>query len=369
MDSTISPSETKKLFKKIARNSDDKLSIIFGAGASLGYSRKRNYMYKPPAVSDLLSDENHLVETVIGKPKHRDINNQRAHIERSIRGSFNGDLEAYLSDIYANDTADERFPSMLRYLEDIFTTASLNIDLDDNHYQSILSLTRDLRGPRPWSILTFNYDTILEQSAESLPIFSPRLNFQSDSKYLKQNPKILKMHGGINFRYINVHQPEQNKHLTLHDIFTIMMDNKQSSEKYLELKGLGADVPQFIENRIFKDVGGRKIYNFPLMMIPVHAHTKSENSFFVRQIKLAKREISQSKLVVAIGYQFGDDTFINALTDLDLNDSTLILVGSTHLLEKTVNSRAYKKASKVWPKENIHIYKGNGFGEFVEALY
>lgn len=368
MEPLISSEEAKEIFEKIARKSDGKLSIILGAGASLGYSRDKDYLYEPPAVSNLLDDENYIVKSIINKPAHSNIKGHRAQIKRRIKGSFKGDLEAYLSDIYLNDPADNRFQSMLRYLEDIFTFTSLNVDLNDNHYQSLLSITRDLRGTRPWSILTFNYDTLLEQSAEDVPIFNPNLTFKLDNNYLNQNPKILKMHGGVNLRYITVHQPEWEEDLSPHDIFTEMMENKQSPEKYLELRNLGLDVPDFIEYKTFRDVGGQRVYDFPLMMIPVHAHTKSENSFFVRQIKLAKSEISQSKLVVAIGYQFGDNTFIDALKDLDLKDSTLILVGSTHLLEKTVNSEAYKKASKIWPKENIRIYDGGGFGEFVDAL-
>lgn len=366
MEPLISSEETKKIFAKIARKSDNKLSIILGAGASLGYSRNKDYEYEPPAVSDLLNDENRIVKHVINKPEHQDIKGQREQIKRRIMGSFKGDLEAYLSDIYMNDPADDRFQAMLRYLEDIFKLASLRIDLDDNHYQSLLSVTRDLRGPRPWSILVFNYDTLLEQSAENVPIFNPGLTFELDDNYLKQNPKILKMHGGINLRYVTKHQSEEGKVLSQHDIFTEMMKNKQPPENYLVLEGLRSGVPEFAKYSRLE--GGDVIYNFPLMMIPVHAHTKSENSFFTRQIELAKSEISQSKLVVAIGYQFGDDTFINSLKDLDLKGSTLILVGSTHLLEKTVNSRAYKKASKVWPKENIRIYEGDGFGAFVDAL-
>src|SRR3989344_3422033 len=196
MNPFISPEELKNKFVDFARNSESKLSIIFGAGASYGYSRDRNFIYRPPTVSELLKDNNPLVKSVIEKPEHGAIKGQRAHIERSIK-SFEGDLEAYLSDIYSNDTDDNLFPRMLRYLEDIFTLVSQYVDLDDNYYQNLLSRVRDLRGRKPWSILTFNYDTILEQSVANLQRWIPAKTFNTDLDYLGSNPKLLKMHGGI----------------------------------------------------------------------------------------------------------------------------------------------------------------------------
>jgi len=363
----ISSDELKIKFAEFARNSNSRLSIILGAGASYGYSRNTNYIYRPPTVYELLKNDNPLVNEVIENPKHYAIKGQRAHIERSIKG-LNGDLEAYLSDIYANDTADNLFPSMLQYLEDIFTLASQRIDLDDNHYQSLLNRVRDLRGTKPWSIITFNYDTLLEQSLVNIPRFIPRRTFLTDNNYLDQNPKVLKMHGSVNLRYITIPPSKKENATSSHDIFTEMMSRKESVENYLEVKGLGLSVPSFQDYRRFKD-GLHTTYNFPLMMIPIHTAVRSENSFFKRQIEYAKSDISESKLVLAIGYQFGDNTFIDALKDLNLKESALILIGSKHLLEKTIESKAYREASKAWPKENIKIYDKDGFGNFTNALY
>lgn len=363
----ISSEELKKRFVDFARNSDSKLSIILGAGASLGYSRNKDFLYRPPSVFELLHDDNFLVNTTIRKPKHGAIMGQRSHIERSIKG-FGNDLEAYLSDIYSNDTADNLFPSMLHYLEDVFTLASKNVDFDDNHYQSLVSRVRDLRGAKSWSILTFNYDTLLEQSMENLPRFIPNRTFRTDGDYLNLNPKVLKMHGGINLRYITSPLRGKADGTTPHDIFTEMMGRKEPIENYLEIQKTNLQIPDFMERRMVNG-SWRIVCNFPLMMIPIHTVVKGENSFFGRQIEHAKSEISQSKLVVAIGYQFGDNTFIDALKDLNLKDSVLILVGSKHLLEKTIDSRAYKVASLAWPKENIFIYNEDGFGKFVNALY
>ncbi len=368
MNTLISDEELKSIFIDFARNSDYKLSVILGAGASFGYSRTDGYIFRPPAVSELLNDANPLVKSVIEKPEHVSVKGQRAHIERSIKG-FGGDLEAYLSDIYSNDKADNLFPSMLRYLEDIFTIASKNIDLDDNHYKTLLNRIRDLRGPRPWSILTFNYDTLLEQSIVDLPRFIPGRTFLSDENYINPNPRVLKMHGGVNLRYITLPEPTMADSTSFHDVFTEMMNTQEPINSYLEVKATDSAVPGFRVYRKFKDLPEQITYNFPLMMIPIHTVVRSENSFFARQIEFAKSEISQSKLIIAIGYQFGDNTFMEALSDVNLQESILILVGSRNLIEQTTESRAYKAALKVWPAHNIRIYDREGFGNFVDALY
>lgn len=366
MNPFISGEELKKLFTDFAKKSNDNLSIIFGAGASHGYSRDKFYTYKPPVVAGLLDIENQVVEQVLDK--HPDIKNQRKHIERSIK-NFDGDLEAYLTDIYENDSEDDLFPAMLRYLEDLFTTVSLHTDLNDNHYQAFINRVRDLRGPRPWSMLTFNYDTILEQSLESLPRFIPRRSFQNDESYVGLNPKVLKMHGGINFRYVTPHPPEQKNHKVLHGIFSEMMHDKQQIEDYLVIRKTQAFIPDFIGHHVFKDVGGKIAYNFPLMMIPVHTSSRSENSFFERQIELAVKEISYSKLVISVGYKFGDNGFTNALKKNDTEDTVLIIVGSKNTVKNGTESKAYKEAVKVWPKEKVFIFEGQDFGSFVEAIY
>lgn len=367
MDPLISSNEAKELFTNFARKSESKICIIFGAGASRGYSREWNFAYTPPTVSELLDDDNYLVRETLKKPEHRDIKGHRAQMERRIKG-FGGDLEAYLSDLYENDTADDRFPSMLRYLEDIFTLASNNADLDDNYYKSLLSTIRDLRGSKKWSILTFNYDTILERSLVDLPIFTPRRIFSKDEDYLNINPKVLKIHGGVNLRYISPLDPTLSVTPSAHQTFMDMMSDDKSIEDYLELKNIKSDIPEVVGHKTYSEVGGRDVTNFPLMMIPIHTSIRTTNSYFSRQIELAKQEISQSELVVAIGYQFGDDDFIESLKNLDLKKTTLILVGSENIIKDTINSGSYKKASKVWPKENIKIFGEAGFSNFVNAL-
>jgi len=368
MSELIASDDVRELLLDYSRTSDERLTIILGAGASRGYSRDRDYLWSPPVVSELLNEKNALVSEVLAKSVHASIKSQKGHIERSIR-RFDGDLEAYLSDLYKNDKEDDRFSAIVKYLEDIFATASLRVDLEDNHLQALLSVIRDLRGSRPWSIISFNYDTILEQSIASLPIFVPPRVFQADANYLNQNPRVLKMHGGVNLRYISVIEPNEEGRTSAHDVFSQMMGNSGPVESYLDTIPIKSPIPEKFGHRTFENIGGRIIYNFPLMMIPIHTLVRSENSFFGRQIEQAKADIAQSKLTIAIGYQFGDNHFVEALSNVNLGDNKLVLVGTKQLVDDGVNSRAYKQASGAWSKGNIKIYDGRDFASFVESIY
>lgn len=362
----ISPDEIKGLVSAYSRTSESSLSIIFGAGASYGYSKKIRYAYRPPAVASLLEETDPIVSQIINKSEHRDIKGQRAHIQRSIKGLGN-DLEAYLSDIYENDRNDDLFPRMLRYLEDIYYLASYHSDLEDNNYQSLVSRIRDLRGARPWSLISFNYDTLLEQSVASLPRFVPRREFKSDENYLVPNPSFIKMHGGINMRYREVGDDNEES-LSLHAAFTRMMSTASPIEEYLSVLDTDMSLPHF-ESVRYIEGKPRRVYDFPLMMIPVHTKIKNENTFFKRQLGLSRASIEQSKLVIAIGYQFGDETFVSSLSRIDLQETTLILVGSENLLKEGTQSRTYINASKAWPKSQIRIFAQSGFEAFCDALY
>jgi len=360
----ISPEEVKNKVRSLAEGSEKNVCVILGAGASSGYS-KEDDAYAPPIVADLFDSNNRLVREVL--LRHTFIDGQKPHIVRTLQ-RFNGDLEAYLTDLYTKDVEDNTFPALLRYLEDIFHTASLRANLSDNNYQSLINIFRELRGKKPWSFLSFNYDTILELSLIATPRFIVQRDFASKDSYLRATPKILKMHGGVNYRYHIEELDEKRQRLSYHEVFTDMMDAKVPSDEYAQFIQPTSAIPNF-STRIGRQDGIVTIYDFPLMMIPIHGSVKPENSFFNDQIELAKKEISESKLVIAIGYNFGDELFRKVIGELDLKENELILVGTHHLVTKTTEHLSYKNAAMIWPPKNISIFGGNGFGKFIEALY
>ena len=71
-------------------------------------------------------------------------------------------------------------------------------------------------------------------------------------------------------------------------------------------------------------------------------------------------------MIIAIGYNFGDNFFINQLSELDLSNKELILVGTTNLVKNYTDHNAYKNASKIF--KNIRVFNGDGFTDFVDAI-
>ncbi len=372
MNNTSTPFITRgELYEKltnVAQQPNANICFIFGAGASYGYTEQINAL-RPPIVSDLFSDYNPIVKRVIQLPKHRFILNQRNFLASAL-SSYDNDLEKYLSFLYNRNDEDDLFTLLLLYLQDIYSLSSANIEVEQNNYHSLILQLSTLCGKSPWSCLTFNYDTILEQSYEHTGRNRAR-KFNNFDSYVNQNPKILKMHGSINF-YFRFTEKSQSQKRTDKDIFGFMM-NKKSEITNSHFVHTLTDKPGFHNTSERKNFGSSQIehidtYNFPLMMVPIHGTKKPENLFFEEMINEAKKEIEKSSLVIAIGYNFGDELFMNEMKNIDLSKKDLILVGTRSLHTNPETHAGFKNALNVWKNRNIHIFKGDGFADFVKAI-
>ena len=355
-------------FKSLSENSNN-VCIIFGAGASYGYTNQTTDYDLPPIVSKLFDIDEPIVKKVISRPEHASVFRLKDFIIDTLE-DYNNDLEAYLSFLYKNNDEDHTFPSLLHYLHDVFLMASKNID-ENNNYQMLIHQLSTIRGKKPWSCISFNYDTILEQSY----ILTGRNNsrkFNAFDNYLAINPKIIKIHGSVNFYYVL----RENKSIptkTKEDIFSIMMGNIPTIKGYSETATPEHNKPDFYKEEIIYNPGKNineviSTYISPLMMIPIHGTKKHDNSFFKNTLEETKKEIASSDIVIAIGYNFGDDLFLNSIKDLDLSKKELILVGTENIVSKQTNHIAFQNISKIWKNENIKIFKGDGFSDFVESI-
>jgi len=355
----LTSGEAAQMLRTICRQPDNAVTVIFGAGASRGYSRNK-HPYAPPTVAQLFDDRNAAVSEVLNWDRHKEIRSLKSSIERRIR-SFSNDLEKYLSDLYRDNSDNNLFALLIIYLQDLFAFASKNVDLNDNNYKSLANALFDLRGKRPLWFLTFNYDTILEQSIEDLHVYIPRRSFSDGSGYTSAFPKVSKLHGGINFRY--VFDTDGDEQLPHHDIFSRMMRDKSETHQVI---AADSSMPYMITRRDKLTAGLQ--YNFPLMMIPVHGEVSPENGYFNKQIGHAREVISNSALVIAIGYNFGDEQFLNSIKAAIKPEAELILVGSSDLVIGPKDHDCYKNISKVWPREKISVFEGDGFQSFTDSL-
>ena len=230
-DILISKEATKLRIESIATN-NDAACIIFGAGASFGYSEK--HILKPPTVTRLFNKSNEVVKHVIAQEEHSIIKNNSEDYTRRIK-SYGNDLERYLSSLYKNRKEDKLFAQLLTYLEDIFFIASRNVVEESNNYKSLINLMLELHGSKLWSCISFNYDTILEKSYLIVDRDPEGRNFSSLRGYTGSNPVILKMHGGINFRYLFYKEfmDSDEKNHSPYVLFSKMMSDKRASDEFL----------------------------------------------------------------------------------------------------------------------------------------
>ena len=345
----------------------EKVTFVFGAGASYGYSRNSK-AYVPPIVSELFSDENSTVNEIIKKPEHLYILDGRDFIEKTLQKTYGGDLEEYLSSLYEGDDDDDYFAALLIYLQDVCQLASVKMDKSNNNYKFLCEKFRALRGKRPWTCISFNYDTLFERSYIATGRNLER-NFSHYSHYAEDYPKLLKMHGGINFRYIYKEvavAQKRGRH-----IFNLMMKEKLVKGSSSVLQDARVAIPDFFTTSRMRDEEGIfrefAIYNFPLMMIPIHTTKKSENPFFEEMLLSAQQEIEASSLVVSIGYNFGDKLFCEAIKNINTSNKELLIVDIKKSIQSFETGNKAKQIKEFW-KGPVRIFDGNGFTDFIDAI-
>jgi hypothetical protein len=159
------------------------------------------------------------------------------------------------------------------------------------------------------------------------------------------------------------------------DVFGLMMNGKKEPEEELLVyspTGKSWQSDKFYSEAMITDKEGHRrgvdLYNYPLIMIPIHGTKRSENELFIKMLDEAREEVNRSSTVIAIGYNFGDELFIKELNKLDLTKKELILVGTKKLTTDLQNHLCYKNAAKFW-KGNIRIFNGDGFTAFVDAIF
>ena len=117
------PDDVSQKLRAVCRESSNGITVIFGAGASHGYSRNQ-HKFLPPTVAQLFDDSsNAVVLEILNQPKHNQIRGLKPAIERGLK-SFGGNLEKYLSDIYCDNKDNNLFSLLIVYLQDLFFFAS-----------------------------------------------------------------------------------------------------------------------------------------------------------------------------------------------------------------------------------------------------
>ena len=360
-----------ELYDLLLEKSEGKenITFIFGAGASFGYTEYPHIRYVPPVVADLFNEANPTVKTVINDPRHVYVLRQRDYLIEALE-NFDNDLEKYLSFLYNRNDDDETFSDILIYIQDLCWLASKEIDIAENNYINLINRMCTLRGRLPWSCISFNYDTIFEKSFVAAGRDRTR-HFNDSNDYLSKTPKVLKMHGSINFRY-TIEELKSSPRRSERNVFSAMMREKTLSGSSFLAQPLEAKLPEFLSgsekwNSKKQSYEVYSAYNYPLMMIPIHNTKRPEHPFFQDILEEARREIDASSLVIAVGYNFGDELLLEQLKKIDLSNKELILVGTNTLHKDPESHRGYQNSVNNWIGARIRVFEGNGFGDFVRA--
>lgn len=367
----ISQEELKSKVLALRTEASQSACIIFGAGASYGYSDE--HTYNPPTVKDLFDESNLAVREIINQSKHLFIKNNKIDFSRELR-NYENDLEKYLSSLYSSNKDDNIFGSFLSYLEDIFFLASRDVvSGSSNNYRTLINLMWGSHGKKQWSCLSFNYDTILEKSYLIADRDTTGRKFNRIEDYKDANPVILKMHGGINFRYTfrKLFEDRDVINHTSHVLFSKMMSDSSNMDDFLKVidPNQGKPILHYDTLVLHESVRRRMSdFNFPLMLIPIHASVAPENIYFREQINLAKQQIEKASLIIAIGYNFGDVAFTESLKEIDYSNKEIILIGTLSASKNPESYLGFQRLKQAWPNAKIRVFEGNGFGDFIEAL-
>jgi hypothetical protein len=367
-DSRIEPLEPLGVYELLRDVStrDERICFIFGAGASAGYSRIAAQL-SPPVVVTLFDDSNPVVKEVIQRTTHETILRRRENMVEALV-EHGGDLEAYLGHLFRLNRDNELFTKLMLYLQDVCLAASLGIDQNErsNNYLRLIYRMESLRGSK-WSCITFNYDTILEKSF--LAAGSDARTFSKVAEY-QQDPKIIKIHGGVNLRY---HINERAK--PDREIFRLMLsfpaDPPIGDVGMLPLAS-GAEAPPVASHNTVarhQAPGHERMsdYDFPLMMVPIHNANDEHSKFFQERVDEAVAEISRSSLVIAVGYNFGDKIFVEKIKEIENTKKSLLIVSGSDFSSDPAGYPGYSAITSIW-KGRIYFFKGEKFTGFTDCI-
>ena len=369
----ITKDKIKELFMDASSNHDKKVCFIFGAGASYGYTALTN-RNTPPIVKDLFNTQIPIVSEVINRPEHATIKRNSQIFASRIANDFKGDLESYLSHVYEIDQDNNLFGKLLVYLQDLFISASELFTDDQNNYMHLIAFMTDYFKKDFWSCVSFNYDTLLEQSYMALDRDSSQRSFNESEGYAKAHPVILKPHGGINFRYAHLEPTTEYsnfKSYTEHFLFSSMMKDKNRQYFVLPPRFTKPDSVSKKHRFNAKTKNGEFFFqaDFPLMLIPIHGKAQPENNYFIEANAASIKAISEADVIVSIGYNWGDKSLTDPLKDMNMDKKEIILVDKQTIFLKLERYSTLDRVRAAFKDNPLKLADCDGFGDFVSALY
>lgn len=298
--------------------------IILGAGASHDYIDSRdqvkNSQYRPPLTKDLFNTKN--FEAII--TEFREVGKLTGDILYAVRGGQ--DLESFLLTIREKALAgkshrQQQLVALMFYLHKLFQKVTDNYgDQSANNYHRLINQIQDNSGDA--TIITFNYDSLLEQSIVNLSQLS---DLQS---YLKGPIKVIKLHGSCDWVfYFEATWPEHIKDAG--GIYKFLLQNYKTLDERSK-----QEQEIHIKREYEQSSGGRPRYYYPAIAIPLpnkHAFVCPDD-----HVKVMKKSLSQANKILIIGWKAGDENLIKIFEEI-----------ISHPVEVTIVSKGTQDAKEV----------------------
>lgn len=282
--------------------------IVFGAGASKDYIADADLdqgklSYEPPLTKDLLSHRIQLLSTAITKnyPEYKPLIGEMNSALRAGK-----DFEEHLLELSGKGPNRKRqIIAFQYYLRNLFQMISAGYGgQTGNNYEILIGQLKESFDEA--CFVTFNYDTLLEQS------LFPGENNSDIQQYVSGAYKLIKIHGSCDWSYST---PDDVSHEISGDIYQHLIKNPESAELISAHKV------------ITKGNAGQEL---PAIAIPIAG--KDESTFVCpsNHAEQLTEAVSKTDRILLVGWAARDPAFIRILKE-NISRPVDLFIVCTHL--------------------------------------
>lgn len=267
--------------------------VILGAGASFDYIHENEVdttklKFRPPLTRELFSTRIRTIAkaTIL---EHPSITNLFGEINSGLRAGK--DFEEYLREVRGRSVEREKqIISLQYYLHDLFQLISKNYGQQIGNNYGIL-VQRIIESFDEACFVTFNYDTLLEQS------LFPDQNISDIGTFISGPHKLVKVHGSCDWVYST---PSDLKERTLDEgIYQFLIDNPDSAES---IRG---------DKNIIVETQSSDYY--PAIAIPIAGKDESDFVCPTEHTSQLIEALSKTDRILVVGWGAGDPALVKLI--------------------------------------------------------
>ncbi len=293
--------------------------VVFGAGASYDstssfpLTKLPNHPHRPPLTDQLFEERPEFVRARALFPRCLPI----IPYFQNLAGSNVEQVMEKLQDESEADPERMRQLVAIRYYLHYMLTRCVQLWIDSKagvtNYKTLLDQIRHLKtSGEPVCLVTFNYDTLLEEVLPSVGVKLPRL-----SSYVEGEYKVIKIHGSVNWArevQARISKVEERAPLDIANELIDRCEELQFSPTY----EISNDLP------IAKS-GNRTM--FPALTIPVV--TKSGFECPAEHVDALTEFLPKVTRLLIIGWRATDERFVNLLAKGLAHETRAMVVSSS----------------------------------------